>query len=70
MKTVTTFKEDHNHYLNPLYSVDECLSILKRQGLSTVILILEESSELILVFYVGGFFDEIYPCGSKAEYIE
>lgn len=46
-KTVTTFKEDRNHYLNPPYTVDEYLSILKRQGLSTTASILEESRELI-----------------------
>jgi len=46
-KTLTTFKDDRNHYLNPAYSVDEYLSILKKQGLSTVVSILEESSGLI-----------------------
>lgn len=46
-QTVTTFKEDRNHYLNPPYSVVEYLSILKKQGLSTTVSILEESSELI-----------------------
>ncbi len=46
-KTMTTFKEDRNHYLNPPFTVDEYLSILKRQGLSTTVSILEESSELI-----------------------
>ena len=46
-KTITTFKEDRNHYLNPPYSVDEYLSILNRQGLTTTVSILEESRELI-----------------------
>ncbi len=47
VKTVTTFKEDRNHYLNPPYSVEEYLQTLKKQGLSTTVSILEESSELI-----------------------
>ncbi len=47
VKTVTTFKEDRNHYLNPPYSVEEYLQALKKQGLSTTVSILEESSELI-----------------------
>jgi len=46
-KTVTTFKEDRNHYLKPPYSVEEYLQILKKQGLSTTVSILEDSSELI-----------------------
>ncbi len=46
-KTITTFKEDRNHYLNPPYSVKEYLTLLKKQGLSTTVSILKDSRELI-----------------------
>ncbi len=46
-KTITTFKKDRNHYLNPPYTPDEYLDILKRQGLTNTVAILEESIDLI-----------------------
>lgn len=46
-QAVTTFKEDRNHYLHPPYTVEEYLQLLKKQGLSTTVSILEDSSGLI-----------------------
>ncbi len=46
-QTITTFKEDRNHYSTPPYSAEEYLSILKKQNLLTTVSILENSSELI-----------------------
>jgi len=46
-QTIVTFKRDRKHYLNPPYTADEYLHILKRQGLTNTVATLEEVIDLI-----------------------